>query len=125
MNHLKCISIDDNPLFSRKLETFISDMDWISMVKAYDNPIQGATAIIQTKPDVVLLDIEMPFTDGAYLVDWIKPQLDAMEHPPRIIVISSLDHPPEDLLSNTAGFINKSAVTDPVTFESKLKAILG
>lgn len=125
MNQLQCISIDDNPLFSRKLETFISTMDWISIIKTYDNPIQGATAIIQSKPDVVLLDIEMPFTDGEYLVDWIKPQLDVMEKPPRIIVISSLEEPPEALLANTAGFINKSLVTDPVSFEAKLRAILG
>lgn len=125
MKPLTCISIDDNPLFTRKLEAFTESMDWISIVDSYDNPIQGATAVVNTNPDVVFLDIEMPYIDGEYLVDWIKPRLESMEKQPRIIVISSVTEPPEELLANTAGFINKSTVTDPETLEASLKSILG
>ncbi|WP_425391643.1 LytR/AlgR family response regulator transcription factor [Ekhidna sp.] len=125
MKPLNCISIDDNPLFTRKLEAFTEGLDWISIVDSFDNPIQGATAIVNQNPDVVFLDIEMPFVDGEYLVDWIKPRLKAMEKQPRIIVISSVSEPPEELLANSDGFINKSEVTDPASFEEKLRAILG
>lgn len=125
MKPLTCISIDDNPLFTRKLEAFTESMDWISIIDSYDNPIQGATAIVNKTPDVVFLDIEMPYIDGAYLADWIKPKLDLMDNPPRIVVISSVTEPPEELLANTAGFINKSTVTDPETLEKNLRAILG
>lgn len=125
MKPLTCISIDDNPLFTRKLEAFTSKLDWISIVDSFDNPIKGATAILNMKPDVVFLDIEMPYIDGAYLVDWIKPQLEQMDTPPRIIVISSLVDPPKELLASANGFINKSSVTDPDTLEQKLKEILG
>ncbi|MEP0985234.1 LytR/AlgR family response regulator transcription factor [Ekhidna sp.] len=125
MKPLTCISIDDNPLFTRKLEAFTESLDWISIVDSYDNPIQGATAIVNNKPDVVFLDIEMPYIDGEYLADWIKPKLEMMDNPPQIIVISSVTEPPEELLANTAGFINKSTVTDPEAFEKSLKAILG
>lgn len=125
MKPLQCISIDDNPLFTRKLEAFTESMDWISIIDSYENPIQGATAIVNNKPDVVFLDIEMPYIDGEYLVDWIKPKLEVMARPPRIIVISSVSEPPEELIANTAGFINKSKVTDPQSLESHLRAILG
>jgi chemotaxis response regulator CheB len=125
MKKLTCISIDDNPLFTRKLEAFTESMDWISIVDSYDNPIQGATAIVNKKPDVVFLDIEMPYIDGEYLVDWIKPKLALMDKPPRIIVISSVTEPPEDLLANADGFINKAKVTDPEAFEKSLREILG
>lgn len=125
MKPLTCISIDDNPLFTRKLEAFTESMDWISIVDSYENPIQGATAIVTNKPDVVFLDIEMPYIDGEYLVDWIKPKLAIMDKPPRIIVISSVAEPPEELLANTSGFINKSTVTDPATLEKSLREILG
>jgi chemotaxis response regulator CheB len=124
MKRLKCISVDDDPLFVRKLEAFTDEMDWIAITETHNNPVQGATAILKENPDVVFLDIEMPYIDGAYLVDWIKPTLDKMEHPPKIIVISSLTEPPEELLANANGFINKSAVTDPDTLETRLKEIL-
>lgn len=99
-------------------------MDWIEIIESFDNPIRGATAIVKTSPDVVFLDVEMPHVDGEYLVDWIKPQLDAMKDPPKIIVISSLSEPPRELLKNATGFINKYSITDPEVLESRLKKIL-
>lgn len=124
MKSLQCISIDDNPLFTRKLEAFTEVMDWISIVDSFDNPIQGAKAIVDQQPDVVFLDIEMPYIDGEYLIDWIKPKLEHMQKQPMIIVISSVTEPPQELLNSSDGFINKADVTDPETFEARLKEIL-
>ncbi len=124
MTHLKCISIDDDPLFIRKLEAFTDDLDWITIEEDYNNPVQGATAIVSSKPDVVFMDIEMPYMDGEYLVDWLQPTLKQMENPPRIIVISSLTDPPQELLRNAAGFINKSDVDSKENLEKRLKEIL-
>ena len=94
------------------------------MDSTYDNPIQGATAVVQKQPDVILLDVEMPYVDGEYLVDWIKPQLDAMPVRPKVVVISSLKEPPKELLSQCEGFVHKYSITDVDTFESRLKSIL-
>ena len=124
MKTLRCVSIDDDPLIIRKLEFFCSKITWLSFEKGVNNPVQGATAILSIKPDVIFLDIEMPFMDGEYLADWIQPKLAQLEKKPKIVVISSLDEPPADLLKNAAGFINKSKVTDAGVFEDELKKIL-
>ena len=124
MNQLAFIAIDDDPLFIRKIEAFAESIDWIEKVESFDNPVKGATAIVAQQPDVVLLDIEMPYIDGEYLIDWIKPQFELMEKPPRVIVVSSVSAPSADLAANTLGFINKASITDPQSFEAALKSIL-
>ena len=91
---------------------------------SYSNPVKGATAIIDQKPDLVLLDIEMPHIDGHYLIDWIKPRLDLMEQPPKVIIVSSLVVAEEDQAEGIAGYINKVDLTGPEALENKLKGIL-
>lgn len=124
MKPLRCLSIDDDPLMSRKLEFFCSKIPWLIFEKGVNNPAQGASAILTLKPDLIFLDIEMPYMDGEYLADWIQPKLGQLENKPKIVVISSLDHPPAGLLKNTAGFINKSRITNAEIFEEALKKIL-
>jgi DNA-binding NarL/FixJ family response regulator len=124
MKKLRCMAIDDDPLFMRKLELYISQIEWLSFEKGVNNPVQGATAVLTVKPDVLFLDVEMPFMNGDDLASWIQPKLAQIDPPPRIIVVSSLTNPPEELLKNAAGFINKSKVIDPEFFEEALREIL-
>ena len=121
---LNCIAIDDDPLLLRKLEVYLEDIEWINFMASYSNPVKGATAIIDQKPDLVLLDIEMPHIDGHYLIDWIKPRLDLMEQPPKVIIVSSLVVAEEDQAEGIAGYINKVDLTGPEALENKLKGIL-
>ena len=121
---LSCLSIDDDPLFARKLKVFTDEMDWLEIKELFHNPIQGATAILQQKPDVVFVDIEMPYMDGEYLVDWLQPTLKQLAEPPRIVVISSVYAPPQALLEKAEGFINKSEVSSRENLEKHLKEIL-
>lgn len=121
---LKCIAIDDDKLFLLKLETYLDEIDWITLEETFDNPIKGATAIMNIKPDLVFLDYEMPHVDGNYLVDWIQPKLKSMEKPPILILLSSVDTPPAELLNNVNGFINKFHIKEPQAFEQRLKEII-
>ncbi|MEQ8715942.1 MAG: response regulator [Cyclobacteriaceae bacterium] len=122
---LNCIAIDDDPLLLRKLEVYMEDISWINFLASYSSPVKGATAIVESKPDLVLLDIEMPHIDGHYLIDWIKPRLDLMEKPPTVIIVSSLTVPKEDQAEGIAGYINKANVTSPAELEAMLKEIIG
>lgn len=124
MQKFTCLAIDDDALFLRCLEAYTEKIEWITIEKTFNNPVQGATAIVATKPDVIFLDIEMPHIDGEYLVDWLRPNLESMERPPKIILVSSLSHPPQSLLKSVNGFINKSEVTDSQNLERHLREIL-
>ena len=119
-----CIAIDDDPLFLRKLEVYIEDISWLTFLESHSNPIQGASAIISIKPDIVLLDIEMPHVDGNYLIDWVGPKLELMENPPKVIIISSLTVPEEDQLPGVTGYINKANLATPNELETRLEELI-
>ncbi len=119
-----CIAIDDDPLLLRKLETYIEDIPWLKFLESHNNPIQGASAVISIKPDILLLDIEMPMVDGNYIVDWIAPKLELMENPPKVIIVSSLTIAKENQLPQVTGYINKANVTSPEALNKMLKELV-
>ena len=88
MDKFTCIAIDDDKLFLRKLEAYIDEIDWLELLGAYEHPIQAATAIIRSEPDLLFLDIEMPHIDGYALLDWILPRLKEFATKPKIVVVS-------------------------------------
>lgn len=121
---LTCISIDDDALFQRKLEAFIEDIDWLNLIDCHNNPVQGATAVIKQSPDLLLLDMEMPYIDGDYLMDWIEPKLSIMEKRPKVIVLSSKNILEEEKKDSAAGYIKKHEMISPEELERRLKEIL-
>lgn len=124
MEKLTCIAIDDDSLFLRKIQAFVYEIEWIELIGFYDNPIKGATAILTEKPQLIFTDYEMPFVDGNYLLDWIKPKINNMTPKPYIILISGVTEPPQELMNNVSGFINKIKILDPQSFSRQIKKII-
>ncbi len=124
MNPHTCISIDDDPLFVRKLEAFIEEIDWLDFIDGYNNSIQGATAMISKSPDILFLDMEMPHAGGAYLMDWLEPKINSMDRKPVVIVVTSLDKEATDNMPNVDGYINKFMLNSSEFLEDELKRIL-
>ncbi len=121
----QCIAIDDDPLFLRKMEVYIDEIPWLHLTKTFTNPVQGATAIISDKPDLVFLDIEMPYIDGTYLVDWIEPKLAGLDRRPQLVIVSSLHVEEADQHPSVSGYVNKSLVSSPEALAERLQAIIG
>lgn len=124
MHHLTCIAIDDDNLFLKCIETYVKSIDWLTLLGTHNNPVQGATAILTQKPDLVILDVEMPYMKGDNLMDWIQPSLMKLERPPEIIVVSFLSRAPEAMLRQAKGFINKSKITSAENLATELKILL-
>ncbi|MEQ8239016.1 MAG: response regulator [Cyclobacteriaceae bacterium] len=121
---LRCLAIDDDKLFLRKISVYMEDIEWLNLVDTANHPVRGAKAIFDVQPNIVLLDMEMPHIDGNYLVDWVSPRLEKMENAPHIIVVSSLDFAPEDRLPGIKGYINKSHVTSGEALAKLIKDII-
>ena len=96
----------------------------LNFLESHNNPIQGATAVMSKKPDILLLDIEMPMVDGNYIADWIGPKLELMEQAPKIIIVSSLTIAKENQLPHVTGYINKANVTSPEALDRMLKELV-
>jgi len=79
---ITCIAIDDDPLFLQTIETYLSEFDDIHLLGTYKNPVNGIMQVVKQKPDVLLLDLDMPYLDGF-------ETLDTLEKRPKTIMISA------------------------------------
>ncbi len=79
---IKCIAIDDDPIFLQLLKSYCSEYDDIELLASYQNPVDGIMQVVKQKPDILFIDLEMPYLDGF-------ETLDTLDKKPKIIMISA------------------------------------
>lgn len=103
---ITCMAVDDDPLFLRLLESYFSEIEDLDLIKVYDNPVRAALGIVKYKPEVLLLDYDMPYLDGFEMVSMITD-------PPKVVVISGHLKDPEGAGIKVDGFISKKDLISP------------
>jgi len=80
------VAVDDDDNILDLLKNFFStgDMPYIYRIKTFNNPLDAALYIGDSKPDLVLLDLLMPQLDGFNLAEKIKQT----SHDTRIIIMT-------------------------------------
>ena len=71
---IRCAIIDDEPLAVKLLETYISKLDYLLLVSAHTNPMEGLTQLKTTPVDLLFLDIQMPELSGVQLARLISEE---------------------------------------------------
>lgn len=61
---LKCAIIEDDSVFSKLLEHYISQVDFLEMTANYHDTESASLSLDVTKIDILFLDIEMPGMNG-------------------------------------------------------------
>ena len=83
----KILIVEDDEKLRNELEIFLSKNGYEAQsLKVFDNTIKD---ILETNPDLVLLDINLPNTDGEYICKEIRKVSDMP-----IIIITSRDSEP-------------------------------
>ena len=74
MNKLTCVIVDDEPLAVQMLESFVKRTEFLSLEKAFTDPIEASAFLSQKKVDLLFLDIQMPDVNGLELARSLKGQ---------------------------------------------------
>ncbi len=74
MKALKVILIDDEPLARGMLAEYFEKHPEFEIIAECNDGFEGAKAIFQHKPDLVLLDVQMPKIDGFEMLELLDEQ---------------------------------------------------
>lgn len=110
---IRCVAIDDDSLFLKMLGVLFQDIPSAVLVETFTNSVEGIMAVVKLKPDVILLDVEMPYLNGI-------EALETLDRRPKVIVISGHIKSPEDLGIPVDKFISKTQLQSAEVLKSAL-----
>ncbi|HWQ04901.1 MAG TPA: response regulator transcription factor [Longilinea sp.] len=117
-NRLRLVVVDDHALFRRGLVGLLADMPEFTVVGEAGDGHQALDVIMMQKPDLVLLDVNMPQMDGVETVQELRARKDPVH-----ILMLTISQNDEDLMgairAGADGYLLKN--TEP---EDLRKALL-
>src|SRR6476659_8274288 len=81
---IKAIIIDDEPLARMVIKEFLQDSSDIEVIQECNDGFEGVKAIMQHKPHLIFLDIQMPKINGFEM-------LELLEEKPSVIFTTAFD----------------------------------
>ncbi|MEU4684455.1 response regulator [Streptomyces xinghaiensis] len=82
---VRVLLVDDHQVVRRGLRTFLEVQDDIEVVGEASDGDEGVTRAEELRPDIVLMDVRMPGTDG---IEALR-KLRELENPARVLVVTS------------------------------------
>ncbi|MEU0400787.1 response regulator transcription factor [Streptomyces sp. NPDC006197] len=83
--HIRVLLVDDHQVVRRGLRTFLEVQDDIEVVGEASDGAEGVARAEELQPDVVLMDVKMPGTDG---IEALK-RLRELANPARVLIVTS------------------------------------
>ena len=111
--HTRVVLIDDHEMARRGLAAMLGTASWIEVVGDADGCDAGIAIVERARPDLVLLDIRMPGSDGLACLDAIR----ALDPPVAVVIVTLYDDPRyvlEAVSRGASGYLLKDASTSTV-----------
>ncbi|WP_111641439.1 LytR/AlgR family response regulator transcription factor [Marinimicrobium alkaliphilum] len=109
---MKILVVDDEPLARERLARMVERLDGHELVAQAANAEAALQLIEERDPDVVLLDIRMPGTDGLVAAEQIAER----PNPPAVIFCTAFDEHALDAFGTSAvGYLLKPVKTEQLT----------
>ena len=116
MRKIRVLVVEDSLLFRELLVSGLNQDSALEVVATASDPFEARDKIIEYKPDVMTLDIELPKMSGLEFLRKLMPQ-----YPIPVVVISALSEKVFDAMkAGAVEFVAKPRVTD----RSQLQAFL-
>ncbi len=117
MAKIKVLVVEDSLVFQQLLAGTLSQDSMIEVVATASNPYEARDAIIEYRPDVMTLDLELPRMSGLEFLRKLMPQF-----PVPTVVISSLSDKVFDALrAGAVDFVSKPTGMNRQQLESFIK----
>ena len=117
MRPIRVLIVEDSLVFRELLIQNLSRDPAIQVVATAKDPFEARDAILQYKPDVMTLDVELPRMSGIEFLRKLMPQ-----YPIPVVVISALSDKVFDALNAGAvDFVAKPAVTNRAQLEDFIR----
>jgi DNA-binding NarL/FixJ family response regulator len=103
----RVVVVDDEPMVCAHLRTILGSADDIEVVEEAHDGAAGVEAVVRARPDVVLMDLRMPGTDGLTAIKRISE----LPNPPAVVVLTTFDadqYVLRALRAGASGFLVKS-----------------
>jgi DNA-binding NarL/FixJ family response regulator len=121
---IRLVAADDHRLFLDGLQRLLAEAPGLQLVAAAANGADALEAVRRERPDVLLLDIDMPGPDGFAVADALR----AENLPVRIILLTMHDETPYLLAASRPdiqGFVLKDAAFEELVGAIRLVAAGG
>ena len=112
MVRLKCVIVDDEPLAGEGLARHISVVDYLELIGIVQHPVELDQLMEKEKPDLIFLDIEMPFMSG---IDFLQMKTSL---PMVILTTAYPNYALEAFQLDVVDYLLK-----PITFQRFFKAV--
>ncbi|MEU3886541.1 response regulator transcription factor [Streptomyces sp. NPDC029041] len=119
---IRVVLADDERMVRTALRAILSAEPDLAVVGEAATGAEAVSAVRELRPDVVLMDVRMPQTDGIRATEQILATLD---EPPRIIVVTTFENDSyvyDALRAGAAGFLLKRADADALVQAVRLLA---
>lgn len=83
----RAIIADDEPLAREGLRLMLEGEPGVTVVAECANGLETCAAVLEHRPDVLFLDIEMPELDGFATLDRLEPE----DVPPAVVFVTAFD----------------------------------
>ena len=90
MERIRVLMVDDNQAFLEAAANLLADDPMIDVVEKLRSPKKALHSIAILRPDVVLLEFEMPEMSGLLLTIHLKAM---MEYPLKVVIVTDHDEP--------------------------------
>ena len=109
---IKCVITDDEPMARKGLKSYVEKVDFLTLTAVCEDAMQLNTLLQTERPDLLFLDIEMPYLSGLEL-------LSSLANPPHVIITSAYEqYALRGYELDVADYLLK-----PISFERFLKAV--
>ncbi|MCP3760717.1 response regulator transcription factor [Streptomyces sp. TBY4] len=117
---IKVLLVDDHQVVRRGLRTFLEVQDDIEVVGEAADGGEGIERAEELRPDVILMDIKMPGTDG---IEALR-RLRGLENPARVLIVTSFTEQRTvvpALRAGAAGYVYKDI--DPDALAAAIRSV--